>query len=208
MKKTLLPLILALAISATAGAAQYTQTDKGDRYELKYPVFTQESSIATARMNRDISKIIETARKDLQRPELQILNSDYKISYEDDKYISLQFSTYTYYQSAAHGMSYTYGLVYDKTTGRQVPYTEFTAELNAKKLKKDILHADKAVFASDLKTPSQAPFIQHDKNFKVSSNYLISPTGEIYLMYQPYELDSYAAGVTYVHIGNLPASLK
>ena len=36
--------------------------------------------------------------------------------------------------------------------------------------------------------------------FKVSKDYIITEDGHLYLMYQPYELDCYAAGVTYVKV--------
>lgn len=56
MKKTLLSLFLAMAVAAGASAAQQTEVDKGDRYDYKYPVFTQENPQAAQRMNRDIQK--------------------------------------------------------------------------------------------------------------------------------------------------------
>ena len=43
MKKTLLSLFLAMAVAAGASAAQQTEVDKGDRFDYKYPVFTQEN---------------------------------------------------------------------------------------------------------------------------------------------------------------------
>lgn len=54
MKKTLLSLFLAMAVAAGASAAQQTEVDKGDRFDYKYPVFTQENPQAAQRMNRDI----------------------------------------------------------------------------------------------------------------------------------------------------------
>lgn len=43
MKKTLLTLFLAMAVAAGASAAQQTEVDKGDRFDYKYPVFTQKN---------------------------------------------------------------------------------------------------------------------------------------------------------------------
>ncbi|WP_417145114.1 DUF3298 domain-containing protein [Phascolarctobacterium succinatutens] len=56
------------------------------------------------------------------------------------------------------------------------------------------------VYGADLKTVSEAPFIDNIDNFKVSKDYIITEDGHLYLMYQPYELDCYAAGVTYVKV--------
>ena len=51
-----------------------------------------------------------------------------------------------------------------------------------------------------MKTVSEAPFIDNIDKFKVSKDYIITEDGNLYLMYQPYELDCYAAGVTYVKV--------
>lgn len=45
-----------MAVAAGASAAQQTEVDKGERYDYKYPVFTQENPQAAQRMNRDIQK--------------------------------------------------------------------------------------------------------------------------------------------------------
>ena len=177
MKKTLLTLFLAMAVAAGASAAQQTEVDKGDRFDYKYPVFTQKNPQAAQRMNRDIQKMVSKSRKDL-----------------------LTFNTWYYYDKAAHGMYYTHGIVYDKDTGKRVPYTRFIEKLDAEQLKQDIKAKKLPVYGADLKTVSEAPFIDNIDNFKVSKDYIITEDGHLYLMYQPYELDCYAAGVTYVKV--------
>ena len=97
-------------------------------------------------------------------------------------------------------MYYTHGIVYDKDTGKRVPYTRFMEKLNAEQLKQDIKAKKLPVYGADLKTVSEAPFIDDIDNFKVSKDYIITEDGHLYLMYQPYELDCYAAGVTYVKV--------
>ena len=62
MNKTLLSLFLAMAVAAGASAAQQTEVDKGDRFDYKYPVFTQENPRAAERMNRDIKKMVSKSR--------------------------------------------------------------------------------------------------------------------------------------------------
>ena len=200
MKKTLLSLFLAMAVAAGASAAQQTEVDKGDRYDYKYPVFTQENHKAAQRMNRDIQKLVNKSRKDLRQPDMRAVGSDYKVVYENDQFVSLTFSTWYYYDKAAHGMHYTHGIVYDKATGKRVPYTHFTEKLDTEQLKQDIKAKKLPVYTADLTTVSEAPFIDYTDNFKVSENYIITEDGHLYLMYQPYELDCYAAGVTYVKV--------
>ncbi|MCI6544593.1 MAG: hypothetical protein MR417_08765, partial [Phascolarctobacterium succinatutens] len=82
MKKTLLTLFLAMAVAAGASAAQQTEVDKGDRFDYKYPVFTQENPQAAQRMNRDIQKMVSKSRKDLRQPDMRAVGSNYEVIYE------------------------------------------------------------------------------------------------------------------------------
>ena len=193
MKKTLLSLFLAMAVAAGASAAQQTEVDKGERYDYKYPVFTQENPQAAQRMNRDIQKMVNKSRKDLRQPDMRAVGSNYEVIYENDQFVCLTFNTWYYYDKAAHGMYYTHGIVYDKAT-------RFMEKLDAEQLKQDIKAKKLPVYCADLKTVSEAPFIDNFDNFKVSKDYIITEDGHLYLMYQPYVLDCYAAGVTYVQV--------
>lgn len=104
MKKTLLSLFLAMAVAAGASAAQQTEVDKGERYDYKYPVFTQENPQAAERMNRDIQKMVSKSRKDLRQPDMRAVGSNYEVIYENDQFVCLTFNTWYYYDKAAHGM--------------------------------------------------------------------------------------------------------
>lgn len=199
MKKILLPLAVALAVTATAFAAQQTVADKGPRYDYKYPVFSLENSKAATNINKDIQKLLKKSRNELKDTNMQHVGSSYAITFENDKYVSLTFTTSNYYQHAAHGMYYVHGLVYDKTTGKRVPYTDFIAEQKASQLRLDILSKKYPIYLSDLTTPDDAPFLADWDDFYVSKDYILSEDGKsLYLIYQPYELDCYAAGSTFV----------
>lgn len=87
MKKTLLTLFLAMAVAAGASAAQQTEVDKGDHYDYKYPVFTQENPQAAQRMNRDIQKMVKKSRKDLRQPDMRAVGSNYEVIYENDQFV-------------------------------------------------------------------------------------------------------------------------
>ena len=202
MKKILLPLLLSLAISASAAAAQHTVTEKGDNFYFQYPVFTDLNPLAEMRMNRDIKKLVNISRKDLKTPDIATASTGYSVHYEDEKYISLLFVNHYYYDRAAHGMYYTHGIVYDKTTGKRVPYTQFVPALDAMQLKQDIIDKKYSVYvdADSLTQTSDAPFITYMDNFKVSEDFIIGKDGSVYLIYQPYDLDCYAAGPTFVKI--------
>ena len=202
MKKILLPLLLSLAISASAAAAQHAVTEKGDNFYFQYPVFTDLNPLAEMRMNRDIKNLVNISRKDLNTPDIATASTGYSVHYEDEKYISLLFVNHYYYDRAAHGMYYTHGIVYDKTTGRRVPYTHFAPALDSMQLKQDIIDKKYSVYvdADSLTQTSDAPFITYMDNFKVSEDFIIGKGGSVYLIYQPYDLDCYAAGPTFVKI--------
>lgn len=202
MKKILLPLLLSLALSASAAAAQHAVTEKGDNFYFQYPVFTDLNPLAETRMNRDIRKLVNISRKDLKTPDIATASTGYSVHYEDENYISLLFVNHYYYDRAAHGMYYTHGIVYDKATGKRVPYTQFAPALEAEQLKQDIIDKKYPVYvdADSLTQTSDAPFITYMDNFKVSEDFIIGKGGSVYLIYQPYDLDCYAAGSTFVKI--------
>lgn len=200
MKKLLLPLVLSLAMAVTANAAPRGEVEQGDKYDLKYPVFTEEAPKAANRMNNDIQKHIEKTRKLLKDDGMQTVGSNYYVVSETDAYISLNLITWEFRKFAAHPSSYTHGLVYDKATGKSLPYTHFTQKLEAEQLKQDILSKKLTVYCSDLETTSEAPFLKDCEHFSVSKDYQITADGSIYLIYQPYDLDCYAAGPTFVKI--------
>ena len=195
MKKTLLTLFLAMAVAAGASAAQQTEVDKGDRYDYKYPVFTQENPQAAQRMNRDIQKMVSKSRKDLRQPDMRAVGSNYEVIYENDQFGIGDKNIY-FGCTGQNGIAVSA----DKATGKRVPYTRFMEKLNVEQLKQDIKAKKLPVYGADLKTVSEAPFIDDIDNFKVSKDYIITEDGHLYLMYQPYELDCYAAGVTYVKV--------
>ncbi|MDO4920415.1 MAG: DUF4163 domain-containing protein [Phascolarctobacterium sp.] len=199
LKKFLLPLALCLTVTATGFAAVQEKTLTGDRYQLTYPVFTFENGRAAKKVNKEIKQMVKDTRSLLKDPVYQSVATIYKVVQETDQYVVLTFTSYNY-TGGAHGMYYTKGLVYDKATGEALPYTHFAKAVDAAQLKRGIADGSYKVFCSDLLTTSTAPFLNDIENFQVSENYVIGEDGHVYLMYQPYELDCYAAGVTYVQL--------
>lgn len=199
LKRFLLPLALCLTVTATALAAVQEKTLTGDRYQLTYPVFTFADSRAAKKVNKEIKQLLKDTRSLLKDPVYQSVGTSYKMMQETDRYVGLTFTSYNY-TGGAHGAYYTKGLVYDKATGEALPYTHFAKAVDAAQLKRGIADGSYKVFCSDLQTVSTAPFLNYIENFKVSEDYIVSEDGHAYLMYQPYELDCYAAGVTYVQL--------
>lgn len=198
-KKIFLAAALSLAVASTAAAAVQEQVETGERYKLTYPVFSFENAKAAKRVNKDVKKLVQQTRKLLKNPMYREVATDYRLISETDAYVSFIFTSWNY-TGGAHGMYYTEGLVYDKATGKPLPYTHFAKAVEPEQLRQDIMDGKAKVFCADLKTESKAPFLQYIKDFKVSEDYIVADDGHVYLLYQPYELDAYAAGVTYVQL--------
>lgn len=199
MKKFFGLLLLCLLLSTTAWAQVRTETEQGSKYKLTYPVFTLTNARATAAINKELALLAVEARQLSQEKEVWEVSTSYEIISENDEFISLIFTTWSY-RGGAHGSYYTMGLVYDKTTGLPLPYTHFKPQLQAAQLKQDILDGRLTVYCADMKSISTAPFLADTENFQVSDNYIVTADGSVYLLYQPYELDCYAAGATFVKL--------
>lgn len=201
-KKTLLALSLCLALSATAFAAVTEKIENGAKYKVSYPVFTLNKDKAAQRINKDILDMVTKVKEQAQStdPVYVEVGTNYEIISENDKYISIIFTTWDY-MGGAHGMYYDHGIVYDKKSGKRIPYTKFAKAIKAGALYDAIGTHQYKVYGKDLVTVSEAPFLEYIKKdaFKVSEDYILKD-GKVYLMYPPYELDCYAAGTTYVEL--------
>lgn len=201
-KKTLLALGLCLAVSASAFAAVTEKVESGDKYQLSYPVFTLKKEKAAQRINDDILAMALATKALLDKPECEYkaVGTNFEIISENDKYISLIFTTWDN-MGGAHGMYYDHGLVYDKKSGKRVPYTRFAKAIKTGDLYDGIASRKLKVYCRDLTTVSDAPFLEYIKKeaFKVSNDYILKD-GRVYLLYPPYELDCYAVGTTCVEL--------
>lgn len=199
LKKTVLALGLCCLISATACAGVQEKIDSGDNYKVSYPVFTFTNQAAATRANNFIEEKVFDTLSLLEDPMYLEVSTSYKVVQETDHYVNITFTTADY-TGGAHGMYYTYGLVFDKASGKRLPYTAFADKITKEQLKAKIADGTLPVYTADLHIKSTAPFLKDLNNFSVSKNYILAPDGHVYLMYQPYELDCYAAGVTYVKL--------
>ena len=199
LKKTLLTLGMCLLLTGTALAGVNEKIDNGSNHQISYPFFTFTNQKAATRANNFIEEKVFDTLNLLEDPIYVEVSTSYKVIKETDKYVSITFTTANY-TGGAHDMYYTYGLVFDKKTGKRLPYTAFADKISKENLQKGIADGTLPVFTADLKTRSSAPFLKDLNNFSVSKNYILAPDDHVYLMYQPYELDCYAAGVTYVKL--------
>lgn len=198
LKKTLLALGLCLAVSASAFADFTEKEERGSRFSFTYPVFTLENSAVQNKINGEISAIVEETRSLLQNPDYLEVGTFFTLPLETEDYISFVFTSYV--DGGGHGLPTIRGMVYDKATGNRLPYTHFTAPVETEQLKQGILSGKNIVYCNYFEEISKAPFLKTSETFKVSDNFILRPDGHVYLMYPPYELDNYAAGITYVQL--------
>lgn len=195
--------LLFALLPATVFAANQNMVQTGNGYDIQYPLVYLANEKAQTAINTDIGTYVASAKERLNTKNLVTSNLTYKVAYEDDRYLSIIFKPAWYYQGAAHGMYNEIGVVYDKTTGEKLPRSYF---LNVKSptfltehmpiAGKDLPKNPISFFDGSVKnhielkppTWSNVPY--------VSDSYYLGGDGSIYLIYQPYELASYAEGAT------------
>ena len=199
MKRILGICICLLLLTSNAFAADATIENKKVTYSFKanYPLVNLEDQQAATEINRFIAKKIQAYRKVSNNHNYLEGIVDYEVKYEDKDYLSIVFTYWWYYQNAAHGMYNTSGIVFDKNSGKLVNLKHFVPELNVKNLiKKD--NSGELIIRN-----SRNEEIQLSEPWKidrVSHSYYIDEDKTVYLIYQPYELASYADGNTYIKI--------
>ena len=199
MKRILGILMCLLLFASTAFAADASIENRKSTYnfQVNYPYITLENKEATNEINRFIDKKIQAYRKVYNNHNYTLGILDYELKYEDDDFLSIVFTYWWYYQNAAHGMYNTSGIVFDKHTGKLVNLKHFVPELNVRNLKRMVQNGELMVHNTNGKLITIAEPFALDR---VSHSYYIDSDKNVYLIYQPYELASYADGNTYIKI--------
>ena len=199
MKRILGILMCMLLFASTAFAADASIENRKSTYnfQVNYPYITLENKEAANEINRFIDKKIQAYRKVYNNHNYTLGILDYELKYEDDDFLSIVFTYWWYYQNAAHGMYNTSGIVFDKHTGKLVNLKHFVPELNVRNLKRMVQNGELMVHNTNGKPITIAEPFALDR---VSHSYYIDSDKNVYLIYQPYELASYADGNTYIKI--------
>ena len=199
MKRILGILTCLLIFSSTAFAADASIENRKSTYnfQVNYPYITLENKEAANEINRFINKKIQAYRKVYNNHNYTLGILDYELKYEDDNFLSIVFTYWWYYQNAAHGMYNTSGIVFDKHTGKLVNLKHFVPELNVRNLKRMVQDGKLTIYNTNNKPITLAEPFALDR---VSHSYYIDSDKSVYLIYQPYELASYADGNTYIKI--------
>ena len=205
MKRILGILTCLLIFASTAFAADASIENRKSTYnfQVNYPYITLENKEAANEINRFINKKIQAYRKVYNNHNYTLGILDYELKYEDDNFLSIVFTYWWYYQNAAHGMYNTSGIVFDKHTGKLVNLKHFVPELNVRNLKRMVQDGKLTIYNTNNKPITLAEPFALDR---VSHSYYIDSDKSVYLIYQPYELASYADGNTYIKITQDDAS--
>lgn len=164
--------------------------------KLKYPIVYLNDQDVQNKINTDIATYVYKLKGRYDAGNFYQGSMKYSLKFEDENYISLTITSYWYNAGAAHGMYETVGLVYDKHTGNKIPISYFVPIQSAEQLENIGIrgHVTK-LYNQGMK---QIPLRNGWDVDRVSEDYYLGGNGTIYLIYQPYELASFADGNTYI----------
>lgn len=170
------------------GKQSYTNLD------MSYPIVYLDDANVQNKINTDIANYIWQFKNRYDRGEFYSGNMKYYVKYEDDNLLSIVLEQEWFRGGAAHDYYVQRGLVYDKKTGERIPLSYFVPIKDAKQL----LYS--GIFSGITKLYNwQHKQISNDcRTGRVSQDYYLGGNGTVYLLYQPYELGSFADGVVSV----------
>lgn len=187
-------LIATLPVTVFAHNVEKQQVDQN--MDLKYPLVYLANEKAQQNINTDVASVVDSAKKLYQSGKPQSVYLKYDVKYEDDKYLSIVYTTSWMYQGAAHGMFNQQGVVYDKKTGEKLPLAYFLKINSPAQIEAGIKSNRLPLFDQSLKNRLTLDNFYSVDN--ISNSYYLGGNGDIYVIYQPYELSSYATGATRV----------
>lgn len=211
MKKILFLFVFVMifvSVLPSTFAAVKEHKEQGENFSLTYPIYVDEAKNQTVekKINDDIlhrvkqcSDRLTVKKLDSETLPIAWVNFSYQIGSETENFLSLLFFDGFYYKQAAHGMYYASGVVYDKHTGEQIPLEKFVT-VSQKNLKK--LTKKKKIFigAANHEQRIEKDLILLGDVETIPKNFYINQRGKIFLMFQPYELLPYAAGISKIDV--------
>lgn len=165
----------------------------------KYPQFVLKNKAAEEKINTVLRKTVMDAcefTRGLDDGEDYYLSSfsiTYDVMREDSKYISVVLTFWTYNEGAVHGNYNVNTFTFDAKTGELLPFEHFV-RMN----KEDVeFETHEHLIAIDDSRIKRADFSV--VTFPITRFY-IDPKDNVYLMFDPYEMAPYAAGITRVKL--------
>lgn len=203
MKKVLAVTGALLAMSSVAMAKTVDLAENYNGVTLSVPAVEMENKAAEQKINKAIYAKIEDAKEFVEKhKDMKMeLGSYYEVLRDDDKYLTIYLNCSFYPDRAAHPSHMSYGMVFDKKTGKQLPLSHFVQLPSLNRMKQFVKYGYFDLEAAD---GSKLPY--NDKIFGleyISDQYLLDDTDNIRLLYQRYDLGPYSAGNTYVAIDKM-----
>ncbi len=197
MKKAVCTFLCLCSLSLASYASAYTVDGMQQDVNMKltYPLVYLDNPVAQDNINKTIATAVQKAKDTYYIDKMLIVGQDYKITYEDNQYLSLIMTTSTWNGMGAHGYHTSTGYVFNKKTGEQIPLSYFV-HINSPEQLQNALFTPYAAVYSESDKRVEDPY----KVEKVSDNYVLKGNGVIDLLYQPYELSYFANGVTHVRL--------
>lgn len=200
MKKALAITGALLAMSSAAMAKTVDLAENYNGVTLSIPAVELENKAAEKKINRAIYEKIEDAKEFVEKyKEMKMeLGSYYEILRDDDKYLTVFLNCSFYPDRAAHPSHMSYGMVFDKKTGKQLPISHFVQLPSLSRMKQFVKYG---YFELEDEGGNELPY--NDEVFGleyISDQYILDDKDNIRLLYQRYDLGPYAAGNTYINI--------
>lgn len=195
MKRILLlgTFCLCVLLPSQAWALVQGREIKSTNLNINYPYVTIDNVAAQTKINDDIQGMVSNIKEQFDSGKVFKASMHYQLKFEDDKYVSLTITSGWYNAGAAHGMYYMHGIVYDKDTGERIPFTNFVPLYDAATLNR--MGADFVVKAYNSHKEAVPYYKLMSKPRRVPADYYLAGDGVVDLLFQPYELASYADGV-------------
>lgn len=183
---------LSLSLTLSASAEILTETREGQDFIMSYPVVKLENKKAAERINEDMEGLLVRIRDNYENEEIQKgTGVSFEVMYEDEELLSIILTNYIY-SGGPYGRPEIYGLVYDKATGSRLPLESF---LRITEEDLDSLYELPKYFLY-----TREPTGEWEYQKRLSTEYFLLEDRSIGLLYNPGELDAFAAGPAFIHV--------
>ncbi len=164
--------------------------------KLQYPVVNTGDKEVRAAINADIEALVaDIVAKEDQYTKKDMLTYDVKL--DNDDVVAILFKHVAIYEEAAHPMTTVITRVYDKHTGGLKPLTDYVDITMSEILKL----AEAGIYNVDGAGPRE--WDSRFKEDKIPKNFYPDKEGNIWLVFQPYQMTNGVEGASAVKI---PAS--
>lgn len=171
------------------------QTDTN--LKLTYPLVYLESQTAQNKINTTIATYVDKMRDLYYNQKMYMVNQSFETTYEDDDLLSLIITSGWYNGQSAHGYYTSQGLVFNKHTGELIPATNYVHVKDSEQLYKLVYEGMLYLYGQNGQRRISPTMMFAEKTIDVhNDNYILLGGGNIAMLYQPYDLASFADGVT------------